>query len=782
MDRSTLSRVVFQVGFWAVTLFTGTPTEAQNRIPEPSNTSPNVLVINSYAPGYIWSDEVLEGVLSELRTVDNEIKPVIQFLDFKSFPNPNREQWLIQDLSEKCRIRPPKLIITIDNAAFDFALKYREQLGAEVPLVFGGINRFVPEMIAGHRNITGVSEETDYSGTFRLIEHLRPAADKILVISNRLPSAIESRKVFESFLPRYSDRYTFEIWDDWTNEELFARLEHLNDDWVVLILDVVSDVNGTENYSNAEFSRALASRPRVPVFINARPPGARDTALDPWECIGGGLVSAEVHGKAIGRMGARILQGEDINANPVIPHSPQRIEVEYSQMKRFGIPLKQLPPEAHVLNAPVTFYQINRSRMLLAGAVFIILLLIIALLSVNILARKRAEKALRKAEEHLRTSQKLEAVGLLAGGVAHDFNNILQVISGHGHFLQEALKENSEAINDVEIIQEATARAAQLTRQLLAFSRQQPLKPASVEMNGLVSDMARMLSRVLGEHIELKIIPLKKPCTISADKGQLEQVLLNLCINARDAMPDGGRILIELNQVHLDNAAVRELPEIPAGSYLKLSVSDSGCGIPPDLLKQVFDPFFTTKDQGKGTGMGLAVVYGVIHQHQGSIRVYSEAGKGTVFRIFLPSAPASGHISETESTASFPRGSGKILLAEDEDRVRKLTVRILESNGFEVVVAKDGNEALSMLQKHHGSIRMAIIDVIMPKRSGKQVFDIMQQKWPDIPVLFCSGYSAEMLPTENMPDAGISLLNKPYSRTDLLSHVHRILEEANTKF
>jgi two-component system, cell cycle sensor histidine kinase and response regulator CckA len=389
--------IVFQ---WTIALF----LSCALRLQATDSTPPDVLILNSYAPGYQWSDDEIASVLSVLRRTYRDIEPIIEHLDFRRFTSPAREEWLIQDVADKCRTRPPRLIITLDNAAFDFALKYRAILGADVPLVFGGLNRFTPDMVAGQKKITGVSEESDYGGTFTLIRYLRPGARHVLVISSQTESSRESRKVFETFAPSYADHYTFEYFDNWTNAQLIDRVASLPDDWVGVILDVTRDVTGHNNYNDVEFSRAISSRARVPVFLTSRPPGDKDWSIYPWDGIGGGMIVAEVHGAKIGELAARVLAGEDADAIPIVRTSPQRLEVDFRQMERFDLSLDRLPPGTQVINAPVTFYQINRSRIILAGAVMLALCGIIVALSLNILWRRRAERALRRAEEQLRSS------------------------------------------------------------------------------------------------------------------------------------------------------------------------------------------------------------------------------------------------------------------------------------------------------------------------------------------------------------------------------------------
>ena len=779
MRRESPARLA---GWWLIVsillavVFLG-PASGRADAAEPgAEAAPDVLVINSYAPGYQWSDDMLAGVLRVLKARHKDIEPVILFLDVRRFPGAEREAWLLRDIEYKVAARPPRLVITLDNAAFDFALKHRAVFGEGVPLVFGGLNRFLPEMVAGQADVTGVSEESDFSGTFTLIRSLRPQAHRILVVSNPSPSAVETRLAFESFMPRYAQSYSFEVFESWTNEQLFARLETLEDDWVALILDVTRDVEGRDNYNSTEFYEALRSRPRVPVFVNSRPPGVRDPVADPWDTIGGGLVVADIHGAKVGELAVRVLGGEDADVIPVERYSPQSLEVEYLQMRRFGIPLSLLPPGTRVNNAPSSFLQVDRTIAIAAMIVFVVLCVIITALLLNILWRHRAERALRKAEEHLRASQKLEAVGLLAGGVAHDFNNILQVVRGHAGFLRESLaKGRRQDLEDVQVIEDATERATQLTRQLLAFSRKQALNTGLVDPNALVSDMVKMLRRVLGEHIEIKLSLLAEPCSLTADKTQLEQVILNLCVNARDAMPSGGRIQIELGRVELGELDLHENSELRPGPHLVLTVSDTGTGMSADVKRRLFEPFFTTKPTGKGTGLGLAVVYGIVRQHDGAIRIYSEEGRGTVVRVTLPLRTAGGEAGMAAPTESVPAGDGVVLLAEDDDQVRKIAERVLTRNGFRVLAAADGQAAVDLIERHHGEIRLAVLDVLMPRLSGRQVFDRLRARHPHIPVLFCSGYSADMLPPEIAPGDGFALLNKPYTSSELLERIHQLL-------
>lgn len=739
---------------------------------------PDVLIINSYAPGYEWSDEMLRGLRAELAKSFPEFEPVIQYLDFRRFPDPQRESWLLEDIGHKCRVRPPRLIITLDDPAFDFVLRHRERLGGHIPVVFGGVNHFVPAMIAGRHAITGVAEESDFSGTFSLIHALRPQARHVLVIGNQTVSSREKRRGFDEHAPQFARGLDFEHYDTWTNAQLIERVANLPADWVGLILDVTRDAAGENNYNNPDFSSALAQRASVPLFLTSRPPGDNDWSRYEWDGIGGGMVVADLHGRKVAELAQRVLNGESADAIPVVPHTPQKLEVDYRQMERFGLSPDLLPPGTVVINRPETLYRIDRSRLIQAGVVVLLLCGVIAVLSVNILQRRRAERVLRQTEERLRAAQKLEAVGLLAGGVAHDFNNILQVIRGHAEFLKEAVAGLPQAREDVAVIRDAATRASQLTQQLLAFSRRQPLSAEALDPSELVAGVVKMLRRTIGEHIELETRLLPVPVRLVADRSQLEQVLINLCVNARDALTEGGRITISLAVTEEEVAGGPPEAEMAPGPRLQLSVEDNGHGMTAEVRERLFEPFFTTKALGKGTGLGLAVVYGIVRQHGGTISVSSEPGRGTTFRILLPMGRAETPPATQPVEVAPAKGEGTILLAEDDPHVRSVAIRFLEHAGYRVIAAADGIEAEQLIRRHHAELRLAVLDVLMPKRNGRQVYDMIRKEHPGLRVLFCSGYSAEMLPPGSAPDSQFELLHKPYTYEELVARVQRTLRVA----
>jgi PAS domain S-box-containing protein len=385
----------------------------------------------------------------------------------------------------------------------------------------------------------------------------------------------------------------------------------------------------------------------------------------------------------------------------------------------------------------------------------------------------------KKLETQLMHSQKLEAIGQLAGGVAHDFNNILTAIIGYAHVLLMKMQESDPLRLNVSHMLEAADRAAQLTQSLLVFSRKQILNPHHFNLNELILRVETFLQRIIGEDVDLKSILHKDALTVNADPGQLEQVLMNLATNARDAMPQGGSFTIETNIIALDNSFVRAHGYGRKGLFALILVTDTGTGMSEEMSKKIFDPFFTTKDAGKGTGLGLSIAYGIVKQHHGYINVYSEPGMGTIFKIYLPlittveePKPAATAFAEKE----LPRGTETVLVAEDDRALRHLARDVLEEVGYTVIEAENGDDAINKFMEQKDKIQIVVLDMIMPKKSGKEAFDAIRKVRPDIKAIFISGYTADRLHMENILGEGMELLLKPTSPKVLIKKVREILD------
>ncbi len=384
----------------------------------------------------------------------------------------------------------------------------------------------------------------------------------------------------------------------------------------------------------------------------------------------------------------------------------------------------------------------------------------------------------RALQQQLLHSQKLDAVGQLAGGVAHDFNNLLMVISSYAELLSDSIGGNAKAQYQAQEILKAARRAAGLTRQLLAFSRKQVLSPRIMDLNTVLADIGRMLPRLIGEDIQVEVRPGASLWKVKADPVQVEQVIMNLAVNARDAMPRGGHLVLETSNAQLDEEFARRHVGVLPGEHVMLTVSDTGCGIPADILPRIFEPFFTTKELSKGTGLGLPTVYGIVKQSGGSIWVYSEVDHGTVFKVYLPrAASVAEKYYEERPAAPPPRGSETILMVEDEDAVRESTCEYLSSRGYTVLQGKNGADALQVLEHFAGKIHLLISDVIMPGMSGAELGKRVRELRPDTRVIYISGYT-ESTVVQHGVEATSGFLPKPFTLTALAGKVREVLDAA----
>ena len=397
----------------------------------------------------------------------------------------------------------------------------------------------------------------------------------------------------------------------------------------------------------------------------------------------------------------------------------------------------------------------------------------------DVTLRRRAEKDREELQDALLQAKKMESVGRLAGGVAHDFNNMLGVILGHAEIALDEVSPDQALYTDLEEIRKAAKHSADLTRQLLAFARKQSVSPKVLHLNGTVSGILKMLRRLIGENIELDWQPEEDPWSVRIDPSQVDQLLANLCVNARDSIEGGGRIGIETRNTILDEHSCSEHPGFIPGEYVQLTVTDDGCGMEPELLENVFEPFFTTKGLGKGTGLGLSTVYGIVKQNGGFITVESERGIGSSFRIFLPRCRDESQPAFADYAAEVIGGGETVLLVEDEPAILTLGKRMLSRLGYRVLAASTPVEAIGLARERGEEIDLLITDVIMPGMNGRELADHLIAERPELSVLFMSGHSADVIAHQGVLEAGVRLIQKPFSNRDLAAQVREALAEAS---
>ena len=396
----------------------------------------------------------------------------------------------------------------------------------------------------------------------------------------------------------------------------------------------------------------------------------------------------------------------------------------------------------------------------------------------NITERKQTEQQMLSLQEQLQQSQKMEAIGRLAGGVAHDFNNLLTVISIQSQLALRELQEGNPLREKLKDIEQAADRAANLTRQLLAFSRRQILEMKVINLNFILNDLEKMLRRVIGEHIEVKTLFADNLGLVKVDPGQMEQVLMNLVVNAKDSMPQGGKLFLETANAELDEECARPHVGLFPGAYVVLSVTDTGIGITKEVREHIFDPFFTTKGKGKGTGLGLSTVYGIVKQSGGEIYVYSEVDKGTTFKVYLPRVfEPLEELKKEVPVDKIPQGNETVLVVEDDDSVRKLVLDILRMQGYKVLEAAEAEEALIICEKEKNPIHLILTDIVMPKMNGPQLIERLKQVRRDFKALYMSGYADGTVFHYRLLGKGVTIINKPFTVEKLTRKVREVLDE-----
>jgi signal transduction histidine kinase/CheY-like chemotaxis protein len=760
----------------------------------------HVLFLNAYHHGYEWSDDLVRGVREVLEQQPYPVEFWVEHMDTRRVSGPAYEAHIESLLRFKYGRQRLDLIAAADDAALAFLIDRRDSLFPGVPVVFMGINSEALIARADPRGYTGLHETLRTGDLVDLATTLRPSTRRIVVVSDGTETAAAQVEAYRAFAGRRSDlAFVFLDGGRMTLEQILERLGETSESDAVITTAFTRDFSG-RYYPRDEALARIAAAARAPVYSAA------------VSRLGQGLLAGSEnsgihHAARAARMMLAVLAGTppaDIarQDDDEVP----RFVIDYEQAVRWNVPESSLPSSAIFVNRPSSFYQANRTVIWGALGFIALQAAVIGALVVNIVRRRRAEVALaaqagrlaasnadlerlnlslrsemnerRNAEDQLRQAQKFDAIGRLAGGVAHDFNNLLTVIGSYADLLVETLDPGTEARPHAEQIQRAAGRAAGLTQQLLAFSRKQVLQPRVVDLNAIVRGLEPMLHRLLGEDIALAVRLSAAPAAVLVDAGQIEQVIVNLAANARDAMPEGGMLMIESRHVELGAEEILGRPGMTAGRYVELAVTDGGVGMDEATRARIFEPFFTTKEPGAGTGLGLSTVYGIVKQSGGWIWVYSELTQGTTFRIHLPAADAAPEpaAAPPATSATRPPATETVLLVEDQEDVRALAARVLRREGYTVLEAASGAEAAAMAAGHPAPIHLLLTDVVMPDLSGKDVADRLLALRPGIRVLFMSGYTDNVIAQRGVLDPTTAFLSKPFTPDVLAAKVREVLE------
>ncbi len=802
---TVLCPLVFALAAWGVG---AAPARAQrspaDAPPAGAERGPIVLVLHSYDPSSEWTVAMGEGIRETLLAAGHSLAVRSEFLDFRFDTRPEYKARLHALLRAKYGNVPLRLIVTTDDAALEFLLDHPDLLGT-TPVVFGGVNNDGLAARVPRDQVTGVRERFRVDTVVDTMLHLRPATRRVVLVVDDTLLGESLRQTLAAVMAQ-RPVVPFDVLSasDLTFEQVIERAaaETTSAD-LVIANPLIRDHTGRHFRGDTSLAR-LSQASRAPVIAI----GMQEHSTG---VLAGTLDTGRQHGAQMGRLAARILGGLSPAALPVEEDDTTLLAFDAQQLARWRIGEQALPLGSVVYNRAPSFYRANKVAIWLGLAFMAAQSLIIGGLVVNVRQRRRAEHRLieqaaalatqaealaaanaqlaaanaslreeqatrQQAEERLRHAQKMEAVGRLAGGVAHDFNNLLTIIIGYSALLLDDPPPDPHLADGLAQIRRASEQAATLTQNLLAFSRRQIAAPAVVDVVAAIGGLEPMLRRFCGEPVHLVLDLDPRAGQVELGEGQLEQVLINLVINARDAMPEGGHLRISAHRDAVPGPAPS--PDLAVGDYAVITVTDTGHGMDGETRDRVFEPFFTTKEVGRGTGLGLATVYGIVTQHGGAIGVSSEPGRGASFTIWLPVTGRREVTSGESPRVAAVTPLATILVVEDEPELRKLDVLVLKQAGYRVLAAENGDDALRVAAAHDGPLDLLLTDVVMPGMDGFALARLLRETRRGFAVAYMSGYAEPAAPSELPPGETTMLLRKPFLPDELLAHVRQALRTA----
>lgn len=842
-----------------------------------------ILVLNSYHPGYSWSDEIVKGIRSVFSEDGDGVAFYIEYMDTKRL-SPEISFPLLEQLYQ-IKYKQPHfdVIIVSDNNALKFLKENHDKLFPNIPIVFCGINNYRDDLIAGIGGVTGVAEDIDFSETVRLVLKLHPEATHLVAISDGTVSANENLLRFQEGVSGVGEKIqTIEL-TALPPQDLAVALEKLPPTSILFHLDYYAPPKSSRLSVKESFA-LINTASSLPIYVNT------DNKIG-MGAVGGVVNTGYLQGQTAAGMAKDILSGTPVSEIPIQKVSPKRTIFDYKLLKRYKINFSKLPENSIFINQPQSFYAKYKAVIAVVSGIILVLTFFSVCLTIVYLKQRRSEKKYRslfddalemihivnkdgliidanltelqtlgynaeeyigkpvldiihpdykektmvalrclaegkdvkefesmfickngapvhvevnsvpeikdgklvsaraiirnitsrkELEERLVQAQKMEAIGTLAGGIAHDFNNILTAILGYTELALGEIDNPEKLKKHLDEVFKGGNRAKELVQQILAFSRKsaKQLEPLRVQI--IVKEVLKLLRSSIPATIEIKQ-NIDSDCDIVlADPTQIHQVIMNLCTNAYQAMRETGGILtISLQAIHFSKKDVSTEMHLEPGSYLKLDIGDTGVGIPKEFKDRIFEPYFSTKEKGEGTGLGLAVVHGIVTNLKGEITVFSEPERGTTFTVYLPTAEAEEKIDPEENlTTSFPTGSGHILLVDDDEVIVNLNKTLLEKIDYKVTALTSSVEALVLFQKDQDSFDLVITDMTMPKMTGKELAQQLLAIRPNLPIILCSGHS-DLIDQQDAKAMGIrAYVMKPCSNKDFVMTVRKVLDDS----
>jgi signal transduction histidine kinase/ActR/RegA family two-component response regulator len=772
----------------------GVGSAAAQAAATPADTTRRVLVLMSYEQGTVWSDAVIDGFRSVVDDSDLPLDLWIEYLDVNRRSDPAHMAQHLAAMHTRFGDVPFDLVVASDDAAVSLVAEHAETIFAGLPVVACGVNeRSILDRFGAGR-VTAYIELYDAAFMPRLAQQLRPGTRRFVVITDNTRTGATVHDLYKQYAATRAD-LTFEFLDGRTLplERIVAAARQTGNGDAILISNFLRD-RDQRHYPAYAAVRRIAEAAGAPLFTPVL------STLGQGITVGLDNRGAQ-HGAWAGRQALRLLSDPRAALSRTVDESPGRVVADVRMLDRWRLARAQLPAGTIFVNETPSFYREHRGVVLGVAVFATVQFIAIGILATNVRRRRRAEDALRARTEHLertlaeleearserlaieermRQGERLESMGRLAGGIAHDFNNLLTVIMSYAEIAAQSSTPGSEQAEQLDQILLASRSAADLTRQILAFSRKQVLQPAIVDINRLVRESLGMLSRLLGEHVTMSLQLGDDLPPIRIDRTQLQQVLVNLAVNARDAMPGGGALSVHTSVVAVDDTDIASHPTMTAGRYVLLAVRDTGVGMSREVLDRIFDPFFTTKAKGRGTGLGLASVYGTVKQSGGWIWASSEVGFGTTFKIHFPALPAAAASPDQPSAASADsmRLPGSVLMVEDEDEILRLAVRTLEDAGVDSVVTASSVRAARERLERLASLDLLVTDVVLPDGTGRAIAQLVAARFPAAKILFISGYTDTAGIDQGMLDEGTAFLPKPFTPRALLDRVTTLMTES----